>query len=66
MSGDRPGASGDARRRRAISLLWMVAAAGAAMGAGLAIAANVSGAILAVYGLVLALLVASALVAARR
>lgn len=66
MSSDRGGASGYARRRRAIWLLWLAAAAGAVMGAGLAIGANVSGVILAVYGLVLALLVASALVVARR
>ena len=58
--------SGSARRRRAISLLWIVALVGAVMGAGLALGTNVSGAVLAVYGLVLALLAGSAVLATRR
>lgn len=66
MSGDRAGASDQTRGRRAVLLLSLVALAGAVLGAGLAIAANVSGAILAAYGLVLGLLVGGVVVAARR
>lgn len=66
MSADGAPASGAARRRRAVLLPWLLALAGAAMGAGLAIGTNVSGVVLAGYGLVLALLAATAVVAARR
>ena len=65
MSPGRAPRSGYARRRRAVSLVWLVAVAGATMGLGLALGTNVSGAVLAVYGFVLALLVGSAVVAAR-
>lgn len=65
MSARRAPASGYARRRRAVSLVWLLAVAGAALGLGLALGTNVSGAVLAAYGLVLALLVGTAVVAAR-
>lgn len=64
--GDPAPELGHARRGRALSLLWLAALAGVVLGAGLAIGTNVSGAVLAGYGLVLAVLGASVAVAARR
>ena len=66
MSSERATASGQARRVRTVSLLWLVALIGVVLGAGMAVGTNVSGAVLAGYGLVLALLGASAAVAVRR
>ena len=63
---DRAPDVSDARGGRTVSLLWLAALAGVVLGAGLAIGTNVSGAVLAGYGLVLAVLAASAAVAARR
>ena len=66
MSSRRGPASGYARRARTVSLLWLVALIGVVLGAGMAIGTNVSGAVLAGYGLVLALLGASVALAVRR
>ena len=53
-------ASGHARRVRTVWLLWLAALIGVLLGVGMAIGTNVSGVVLAGYGFVLALLVASA------
>ena len=66
MSSRRGPASGHARRVRTVSLLWLAALIGVLLGAGMAIGTNVSGVVLAGYGLALALLGASAAVAVRR
>jgi len=66
VSSRRAPASGHARRVRTVSLLWLAALIGVLLGVGMAIGTNVSGVVLAGYGFVLALLVASAALAVRR
>lgn len=53
-------------RRRVAYRLLVAAIAGLAFGAGLAIGTNVSGAVLAIYGIVVALPLVAGVIAARR
>jgi hypothetical protein len=65
MSSARSSQSVSLTRRRAAYRLLVAAIAGLAFGAGLSIGANVPGVVLAVYGIVVALLLVAGVVAAR-